>query len=126
MDIAAELDAMRAAIQGCSLAAYTDLSSQLVLCSSAVSTPRQEDINALSAAAELALNGAFAESASPVWGGTAPADIAMLMSSNDVRVFLRSASNPSEALICVCGTDTDLTTAADQARAALARISAAG
>ena len=65
MDITAELDAMRADVRGCALVAYTDLASQLVLCTSAASKPVQEEMNALSQAAQLTLDGAYAEGAGP-------------------------------------------------------------
>ncbi len=83
-------------------------------------------MNALSAAAELALNGAFADGAAPVWGGTTPPGYAILMTSEDLRLFLRSSTSSSEALIFVCGADTDVPTALDQGRTALSRIAAAG
>ena len=125
MDITPELDKMRSALQGCSLVAYTDLSSQLVLCTSAATTPMQEEMNALSQAAQLALDGAFAEGAAAAWGGAEPAEFAMLMTGEDIRLFLRSPANALEALICVCGPTTDLSEASNQARATLQRVQAA-
>ena len=125
MDIAAELDEMRSALQGCSLVAYTDLSSQLVLCTSSATSPMQEEMNALSRAAQLALDGAFAEGAAMAWGGAAPAEFAVLMADEDTRLFLRSPANATEALMCVCGPGTDLAEASAQARATLGRIQAA-
>lgn len=122
MDITAELDALRTELQGCSLVAFTDLNSQLVLCSSAASQPLQEELNALSASAQLALDGAFAEGAAPVWGGENAAEVAMLMTGDEIRMFFRSPGNSSEALICVCSASTDLDAAATEARAGLARI----
>ena len=122
MDITAELDAMRADVQGCALVAYTDLTSQLVLCTSSASKPAQEETNALSKAAQLALDGSYAESAGSVWGSTAPAEVSVLMTGADARLFLRSPSNPSEALMCVCAPDIDLESAVTQARATLQRI----
>ncbi|MDJ0640828.1 MAG: hypothetical protein QNJ20_18575 [Paracoccaceae bacterium] len=126
MDITAELDEMRKAIRGCSLVAFTDLTSKLVLSTSAAAAPMQEEMNALSEAAGLALDGAFAEGAAPVWGGEEPAELAILMTGEDARLFLRSQANPAEALVCVCGATTDLSEAAEAARATLDRIVSAG
>lgn len=126
MDITAELDAMRGQVPGCALVAYTDLTSQLVLCTSAVSKPVQEEMNALSQAAGLALNGAFAESASPSWGGEPAPEVAVLMTGADARLFLRSPVNPAEALVAVCAPDIDLEQAVTEGHATLARIGQQG
>ncbi len=126
MDITAELDAMRADVRGCAIVAYADLSSQLVLSTSAVSTPLQEEMNALSQAARLALDGAIAEGAAPSWGGQVPPEMAVLMTGAEVRLFLRSPANVSEALVAVCAPDADLEAAVAQARATLARIGSQG
>lgn len=124
MNVAAELDEMRSEISGCTLVAFTDLSSQLVLCASAASKPVQEELNALSKAANLALDGAFAEGAAPLWsnGGEATAETAVLMTVSEVRVFLRSPVKPNEALVCVCAPDTELDAVVDSGRLTLGRI----
>lgn len=126
MDITAELDAMRADVQGCALVAYTDLSSQLVLSTSAASKPVQEEMNALSQAAQLALDGTIAEGAAPSWGSQAPPEMAVLMTGAEVRLFLRSPANTSEALVAVCAPDANLEAVVTQARATLARIGSEG
>ncbi|MEM7718206.1 MAG: hypothetical protein AAF222_03325 [Pseudomonadota bacterium] len=126
MDITAELDAMRADVQGCALVAYADLSSQLVLCTSAASNPAQEEMNALSKAAQLALDGEFAAGAAPSWGGEAPAEVSVLMTGAEARLFLRAPNNPTEALMCVCAPDIDLEAAVAEARATLQRIGSQG
>lgn len=126
MNVTEELDAMRAEVSGCKLVAFTDLSSQLVLCASAVSNPIQDEMNALSAAAHLALDGAYAEGAAPIWNGDAPAEIAMLLTGEEARVFIRSPANPSEALICVCAPDTTLESVVSSGRSTLDRIVSQG
>lgn len=122
MDITAELDTIRAELDGCSLVAFTDLTSQLVLCSSAAAKPAQEEMNALSETAAVALDGAFAEGAAPVWGGDAPAGLAVLATGTELRLFLRAPTRPGEALVCVCAPDADLVTTVARAREALDRI----
>ena len=124
MNVAAELEEMRSGLAGCSLVAFTDLSSQLVLCASAASKPVQEELNALSEAANMALDGAFAEGAAPLWadGGDVPAETAVLLTGAEVRVFLRSPAKPNEALVCVCAPDTELDAVVDTGRLTLDRI----
>ena len=124
MDITTELDAMRADVQGCVLVAFTDLTSQLVLASSASAKPAQEEMNALSRAAHLVLDGAYAESAASGWDEGARSEAAVLMTGSEARVFLRSTGNPVEALICVCAPDTDLDAAVTRGRATLDQIAA--
>ena len=106
--------------------AFTDLSSQLVLCASAASKPVQEELNALSQAAILALNGAIAQGASAIWSGgdDVPAETAMLLTGSEARVFLRASGNENEALICVCAPDAALDVVVDTARSTLDRIQA--
>lgn len=122
MDIKAELDGMRADVPGCVLVAFTDLTSQLVLSSSSATKPVQEEMNALSQAAHLALEGAYADGATAGRQEETSAQAAVLMTGSETRVFLRSPGNPAEALICVCAPDTDLDSAVTQARETLKQI----
>lgn len=124
MNVTAELDAMRAEIPGCALVAFTDLATDLALCTSAASNPVQEEMNALSQAARIALDGAIAEGASGAWGGRPedPAEVAMLLTGEEARVFLRSPGKPNEALICVCAPDSPLEDVVERGRTALSRI----
>lgn len=126
MNVTAELDEMRSGLLGCSLVAFTDLSSQLVLCASAAAKPVQEELNALSKAANLALDGTIAQSAMPVWteGDEAPAETAVLLTGSEVRVFLRSPKKPNEALVCVCAPDIELDAVVETGRSTLDRIMA--
>jgi len=126
MDITAELDAMRADVPACALVAYADLTSQLVLSASAATSPVQEEMNALSQAAQLSLDGAFAEGAAASWGGDDPAEMALLMTGAEIRLFLRSPANQTEALIAVLAPDAELEAVLSRARAALVRIGAQG
>lgn len=126
MNVTAELDEMRSGLLGCSLVAFTDLSSQLVLCASAAAKPVQEELNALSKAANLALDGTIAQSAMPIWteSGEAPAETAVLLTGSEVRVFLRSPKKPNEALVCVCAPDIELDAVVETGRSTLDRIMA--
>lgn len=124
MSVSEALDDLRSEIPGCSLVAFADLSSKIVLTASAAMKPAREELDALSVAAHLALDGAVAEGAAAVWSDTAEAlaETAMLLSANEARVFMRSPGENPEALICVCAPDCNLETVVDCARTALKRI----
>ena len=122
MSVTDALDALRSELSGCALVAYADLNSRLVLSTSAAGHPGQEELDALSSAAQLVLAGAVAEGGAPVWGGDSPADMAMLMTGSEARVFLRAADAAPEALICVCAPNVDLAQVVSMGRATLTRI----
>lgn len=129
MDVTETLDAMRSDLPGCSLVAFTDLGSKLVLCSSAAFKPAQEELDRLSEIAQTVLDGAVAEGASMALAsddGDARAGVAMLVSGNEARVFLRAPGKAAEALVCVCAPDTDLRKVVDCGRATLDGIVASG
>lgn len=123
MSVSTALDELRAEIPGCSLVAFADLSSKIVLTASAATNPAREELDALSAAAYLALDGAVAEGAAPIWGDQQEtAGTAMLLSASEARVFMRSPGENPEALICVCAPDCNLEVVVDCARTTLKRI----
>ena len=123
MRVTEALNAMRSEIPGCSLVAYADLSTQLVLSASAATKPGQERLDALSSAAVLALKGALADGAAALWDEpSSGADKAMLLTNAEARVFLKSPGAASEALICVCPADADLDKVVDCGQETLARI----
>jgi hypothetical protein len=124
MSVSDALDDLRSEIPGCSLVAFADLSSRIVLTASSVMKPAREELDALSSAAHLALDGSVGEGASSLWGdaGEAAAETAMLLSASEARIFMRSPGENPEALICVCAPDSDLEMVVDCARVALKRI----
>ena len=121
MSVSQALDAVRNEISGCSLVAYADLSSQIVLSTSAAGNPGQERLDALSGAAVLALDGTLAEGASPLLDG-AGVEKAMFLTNSEAQIFLRSPGAAHEVLICVCAPDIDFDAAMDCGSAALTRI----
>ena len=124
MSVSDELDALRLEIPGCSLVAFADLSSKIVLTASSAANPAREELDALSVSAHLALDGAIAQGAAGVWANQndAPAETAMLLNASEARVFMRSPGENPEALICVCAPDCDLEVVVDCARTTLKRI----
>lgn len=125
MDVSEALDKLRAEVTGCELAAFTDLSSKMVLCVSASGRRAQEELDALSEIAVTVLEGAVAEGALSLLEDQKP-DSAMALTNVDLRVFLRSPSTVNEALICVCSPQTDIAAIIDRGRSALDQIVATG
>ena len=128
MDVTETLDAMRSELRGCSLVAFTDLGSKLVLCSSAAAKPAQEELDRLSELAQVVLDGAVAEGAAPLLvhgGGDTRAGSVVLLSESEARVFLRAPGEVAEALVCVCSPDVDLKKVMDCGQSTLATIVAA-
>ena len=124
MSVSDALDALRSEIPGCSLVAFADLSSKIVLTASSASKPAREELDALSVAAHLTLDGAVGEGAAPVWANQSDAlpETAMLLSASEARVFMRPPGENPEAIICVCAPDCDLEAVVDCARTTLKRI----
>lgn len=127
MTVSEALDTLRSEVSGCTLAAFADLSSRLVLSSSAASKPMQDELDKLSTAAAEALDGALADGTASVWNedGTEKPDTAMMITGQEARVFLRSPDNVAEALVCVCAPDSDIAAVLTSGREALQRIVAA-
>ena len=126
MTVDEALETLRSEIPGCTLVAFADLSSRLVLSSSSVSQPAREEVDALSDAVYQALDGALAEGAQPMWNDeAAKPGMAMLLTSSEARVVLRSTTAANEALICVCEPNADFRHVLNCGRQALDRIAAA-
>lgn len=127
MTVGEALETLRSEVSGCTLAAFADMSSRLVLSSSAASKPMQNELDALSVAAAEALDGALAEGTNSVSGhdGSNKPEVAMLMTGLEARIFLRSPENAAEALVCVCAPDSDFAKVLESGRDALQRINAA-
>ena len=127
MTVSEALDTLRSEVSGCTLAAFADLSSRLVLSSSAASKPMQDELDKLSSAAAEALDGALADGTASLWqkDGAEKPDTSMLITGQEARVFLRSPENAAEALACVCAPDSDIADVLNSGREALQRIVAA-
>ena len=124
MDVEEALKNLRAEVAGCELAAFTDLSSKMVLCVSAGGRRAQEELDELSEIAVTVMEGTVAESAMFLLQDSKPAS-AVLMTNVDLRVFLRSPNSAHEALICVCSPQTDIAAVMDRGRSALDQIAPA-
>ncbi|MEO1178965.1 MAG: hypothetical protein AAFV87_17935 [Pseudomonadota bacterium] len=92
-----ELHALRERLEGCRLVAYADLSTRMVLQVSAEPKPRREEIDALCDLAAQCLDApslrAFFEDEAPY--------TALLTAGDEVQFFVRSLSDPADALILI-------------------------
>lgn len=122
MDVTQELDTLRATLSGCDLAAFADLSSLMVLCTSADEPPAQEDLDVLCRAAATLLDGDLAADGLTLTGSATAADSSITMTSQETRLYLRAQDGSSEALALICGPDTDVDAALSAARQTLDRI----
>ena len=93
-----ELDALRERYEDCTALAFADLSTKMILVADSGSNLRREALDALCAEAALLLgaNGkpALADKSS---------DLASVVTSGQLRVFLRAEQEPNDVLCCVCG-----------------------
>ena len=126
MDVTQELDDLRHRVAGCSLAAFADIGSQMILATSTGSRIPQEDLDSFGVVAQTLLDGALGSDARPIVAeGDAPLSTAWLATAQDVRVFLRSAARPAEVLVLVCGREVDLPKALGEGRTSLEKVAAA-
>lgn len=127
-----QLDAAREAVPGCSVVAFADLSAGLVLCVSASRRPPQELLDQLCAMAVDLLDGAAAKSALRALGPegeedpatVAKVDCAIALPAGRSCLFIRSATDPVEALCCLGTAAMDTASAEAALRQALAGIEA--
>lgn len=120
MRAAEELSSFREAVPGCRVATFADLSSGLVLYTSSHTRLPQERLDALCAKARAMLvtgvpSGVAAALGSGVGSAVVPDDQSLL-------VFVRSAADPNEAILCDCTFETDVNAVIAGAAAALAAI----
>lgn len=122
MNIVNQLDAVRTAASGCSLVAFGDLRTRLVLRVSAETPWPQERLD------ELCAQGAdcFAKADGTVLqehfggpGGTGRSHRAIVLGPSDIRLFLRAENDETDMVCCICRSPADLAAVESAARAAL-------
>lgn len=122
MNILDQLTTLRSSTQGSIVVALSDLSSGVVLCSSAVVKQPQERLDALAkTAARLFKNSELAQSEL----APAKAQEIIAMNSENVQIFIRSAQEMTEVMCCVCSLETDVADFLTRSRAVLCEISVA-
>jgi hypothetical protein len=123
MSVLDELDKLRATLPGCTLVAFGDLATNIVLCASADPKRPQEALDALCASASDALNGAHADDMAQALAAPHLAE-AIMIGAGESHVFLRSQHDAQDALFCSFDGPADLTASIAAGRSALDRIAA--
>ena len=112
-----ELDTLREQFDGCETLAFADLSTQMILVTNSGSSLRREALDNLCAEAALLLG---TKGEVPLGHNTT--NNAVVLNGRSVRIFVRNAAEPSDALCCICGPQTDIAGLAAAANACLNRI----
>ena len=118
MSVKSRLDDLRKAHPLCEVAAFADVDSGTVLCVSGLTSYKQEEMDWLCATAVECLEGPERERAAT------GVDRAIVATSKDLRVFLRSGSDPADVLLCLCDPELDLGSFTVEATRVLAEIGA--
>jgi hypothetical protein len=120
------LAALREEIDDCQLVALVDLSSAIVLGVSARDKRPQEKLDAYCETAAELLVGKTALIFAGALDTQQPADLSqsVISTKDQTTVFLRSATETSEALILVCAPTVDISQVLSTAKTKLATISA--
>ena len=100
MNIAAQIDVLRAEIPGCRVVAFADLKTRLVLKASHQPDVRRETLDQLCIQAAQSFDLLSGE------GVSIPED-AFALSPEDMRIFMRDAAGTSDLLCFVCGLESD-------------------
>lgn len=124
MGVSGQLDELRAALPGCNLVLFGDLSSKITLCVSASDRYPQEKLDALCATAGDLLDGPAAQSSAGALGLSdgSGLDQAIILSPVDLQLFLRSPVDKADVLCCVCSLGGDVQRAIEQAHSSLISI----
>jgi hypothetical protein len=127
MSVSEALDMFRAAVPGCHLVAFVDLESSMVLSVSTQIKQRQELLSALgeSASCHLPMKQDSLSKCLSIKEESAPPDVAVLLSATGTVAFVRSLSEPNEALCCGCSPNVAVDAIIDRARATLNDMEAA-
>ena len=121
MNVIDHLNALRTAAPGCSLAAFGDLSTKLVLRVSSDKTWPQERLDDLCnlAARCFQQTDSKAVSADLLGGDTSLVNRAMVLEAREIKLFVRSEADPADMICCVCRSAEDLEVLTEGAKSAL-------
>jgi hypothetical protein len=122
MGIADQLTALRQEFPACRVATFADLSSGLVLFTSAASRLPQDRLDALSARARALFAGPVGQTGAALLGGAVEQAVMADEDGEGLIVLVRSPSEPDEAMICHCDAGIDLSAFAARARRELAAL----
>ncbi|MEL7344826.1 MAG: hypothetical protein AAFN59_08190 [Pseudomonadota bacterium] len=102
MSVKAKLDALREAYPHCQVVAFADVDTGTVLTVSGFRSYKHEEMEWLCSTAVDCLEGPDRDRS------TTGVDRAIVASTRDIRVFLRSKSDPADTLLCLCDPEIDL------------------
>lgn len=113
-----DLDKLQEKFDGCETVAFADLSTQMILVTNSDTKQPREALDRLCKEAMIALG----SDAKPSFGDT-PSSAAFVATKDQLRIFLRADSEPSDVLCCVCAPHVDVASFLTDARPCLAKIS---
>lgn len=123
MGVAENLQAVVKAFPQAKLVAFADLSSRMILASSGSLGTTQEYLNRLCDQARTSFD-------DPLFGLSVEAfgepHAAIVMGPNALRIFLRSETEPADALCCICDHGIDLPAFVTKIRGTLESITHGG
>lgn len=100
MTLAERLDDMRRGVPGCSLVSFGDLSTGLMLRTSATSAPKQDYLESLLHQAGKGF--AASDAVFSQQNARSDQDELVIATPKELRVFVRSERNASDVVCCVC------------------------
>ncbi|WP_109464637.1 hypothetical protein [Albibacillus kandeliae] len=118
MTVADRLDRLRAVADGCSLAAFGDLRTRLMLRVSSDHPWPQERLDELCTQAVRCFDRADSSAISShlLGGARGVVNEALELGDNEIKLFVRSDADPSDVICCVCHSLTDLPVLTNAAR----------
>lgn len=116
--VAEKLDELTTQFKACDMVAFADTGTKMVLVTDSHSEHAREVLDELCAEADVTLG---APDAAPL--GQHPAEIAIKSSTRETRIFLRSRSEPTDVLCCICQPGINLPEFLVEARRCLGEIS---
>ncbi|MDX5400825.1 MAG: hypothetical protein LPJ93_00340 [Rhodobacterales bacterium] len=121
MAVSDHLGAVVKAYPQARIVAFADLSSRMILASHGNQPVTQENLDALCEQARTSFDDPLFSLSVEAFGEP---HAAMVLAQDGVRVFLRSESEPADALVCVCDHSIDLGGFVAKIRETLEKISA--
>lgn len=112
------LDNLHDQFPGCETVAFADLSTLVILVTNSDTPHHREELDALCAEAAAS----FGPPQAPALGST-PAGMVFVATPDRLRIYLRDADEPDDALCCVCSHDIAIPQFLAAARACLEKIS---
>lgn len=110
MNIAERLESVRQEFPECKTIAYADISTNMILSTSAETELHQEHLNSLCKTAVDMLGGPLSPPLRSLLGSDHGEGIfkVIIIEPSEVGIFLKSTTSPTDALCCVCSASINL------------------